>query len=188
MTRLLTAGRFALALWLVVLWQLLWRDASVANTISGVVVAVLVALVSPQLPRTVPRHRVRPVDLLRFLGYFAWLLVVSNVVVAREIVTPRDRIRSGIVSVPLAGSSDLATTVLADAITLTPGTLSLEVRQDPPTLYVHVLHVRDVEGVRRDIHRLQRMVVRAIGSADAVRDLDAAGVGSPPASAPGRNA
>jgi hypothetical protein len=51
-----------------------------------------------------------------------------------------------------------------------------------------VLHVRDVEGVRRDIHRLQRMVVRAIGSADAVRDLDAAGDGSPPASTPGRNA
>jgi multicomponent Na+:H+ antiporter subunit E len=183
-----TAGRFALAVWLVVLWELLWRDLSVANTVSGVVVAVLVALVSPPLPRAVPRHRVRPLALLRFLGYFVWLLVVSNLVVALEILTRRDRIRSGIVAVPLAGSSDLATTVLADAITLTPGTLSLEVRHGPPTLYVHVLHVRDVESVRRDIHRLQRMVVRAIGSADAVHDLDAADVGPLPPSTAGRNA
>jgi multicomponent Na+:H+ antiporter subunit E len=77
--------------------------------------------------------------------------------------------------VPLVVSSDLVTTVLADAISLTPGTLSLEVRQDPPMLFVHVLHVRDAERVRRDIHRLQQMVIRAIGPADAVEELDRSG-------------
>jgi multicomponent Na+:H+ antiporter subunit E len=155
--------------WLVVLWQLLWRDVSFANIVGGLVVAAVVTVVRPGQERLAAGHTVRPLRLLIFLGYFAWLLVVSNLVVAREIVTRRDYIRSGIVAVPLAGSSELVTTVLADAITLTPGTLSLEVRHDPPMLYVHVLHVRDVEGVRHDILRLQRLVLRAIGPADALR-------------------
>jgi multicomponent Na+:H+ antiporter subunit E len=162
----------ALVVWLVVLWQLLWRDLSVANTLSGVVLATAISFVPAGLPRLAPGHTVRPRRLLAFLGYFAWQLVVANFVVAREVVTPRDDIRSGIVAVPLADPSALTTTVLAAAITLTPGTLSVELRQDPPTLFVHVLHVRDVDGVRRDIGRLQRLVVGAIGSSAAVRRLE----------------
>jgi multicomponent Na+:H+ antiporter subunit E len=167
------AGRLALVAWLVVLWQLLWRDVSIANTVSGVLLAAAIVFVPASVPRLAPGYRVRPGRLLVFLGTFAWKLVVSNVVVAREVVTPRDDIRSGILAVPLADPSPLVTTVLATAITLTPGTLSLEVRGEPPTLYVHVLHVRDVEGVRRDIHRLQRLVVEAIGPPAAVRRLEA---------------
>ena len=170
-----SAGRLALTVWLVVLWQLLWRDVSVANVASGVVVAAAVTVVPPALPHATRGHRVRPLRLLVFLGHFAWLLVVSNLVVAREVVTRRDYIRSGIVAVPLADPSELVATVLADAITLTPGTLSVELREDPPMLFVHVLHVRDVEGVRRDIERLQRLVLQAIGPADALNRLDRGG-------------
>jgi len=115
--------------WLVVLWQLLWRDVSFANIVGGLVLAAVVTVVRPGQERLAPGHTVRPLQLLIFLAYFAWLLVVSNLVVAREIVTRRDYIRSGIVAVPVAVTSELVTTVLADAITLTPGTLSLEVRQ-----------------------------------------------------------
>jgi multicomponent Na+:H+ antiporter subunit E len=171
--------------WLVVLWQLLWRDVSFANIVGGLVVAAVVTVVRPGRERLSAGHTMRPLRLVIFLGYFAWLLVVSNLVVAREIVTRRDYIRSGIVAVPLAGTAELVTTVLADAMTLTPGTLSLEVRQDPPMLYVHVLHVRDVEGVRRDILRLQRLVLRAIGPADALRRPDH-GVPRVPSSDAGR--
>jgi multicomponent Na+:H+ antiporter subunit E len=159
------AWRFALMVWLVALWQLLWRDVSLANLAAGAAVAGLVTTIRPGRPHLAAGHRIRPLRLLAFLGYFAWLLVESNLVVAREIVTRRDHIRSGIVAVPLGDSSELVTTVLADAITLTPGTLSLEVGEAPPMLYVHVLHVRDVEGVRRDVLRLQRLVSRAIGPA-----------------------
>jgi multicomponent Na+:H+ antiporter subunit E len=83
-------------------------------------------------------------------------------------------VRTGIVAVPVAACSDLVITVVANAITLTPGTLTLEVRREPSTLYVHVLHLRDLDQVRRDIRTLLRMVVRAIGSAEALALLDAA--------------
>jgi multicomponent Na+:H+ antiporter subunit E len=156
------AGRVALVVWLVVLWQLLWRDVSAANIASGLVVAVLVAAIPLPLPPVAAGHRVRPLGLLLLLGRFAWLVVVANLTVAREIVTRRDNIRSGIVAIPLTSRSPLVTTVLADVITLTPGTLSLEVDPERGVLYVHVLHVRAVEDVRRDIEGLQRLVLAAI--------------------------
>ena len=166
--------RVVLVAWLTALWVVLWRDLSVANVVSGMAVALVAlwafrvrALTSAARPAR--EHTVRPLALARFAAWFAYQLVVSNLVVAREVVSPRDRIRSGIVEVPVAGSSDLVITVVADAISLTPGTLTLEVRHEPPALYVHVLHLHDIDRVRRDILHLQWLVVQAIGSRDAVR-------------------
>jgi multicomponent Na+:H+ antiporter subunit E len=128
-------------------------------------------------------HTLRPLRLATFLAWFAWQLVLSNLVVAREVVTPRDHIRTGIVRVPLSGCSDLVVTVIANAISLTPGTLTLEARHDPPALYVHVLHLYDIDSARRDILTTQRLVVRAIGSAEAIAalaDEEAAAAAAPP--------
>lgn len=166
--------RVVLVVWLTLLWVVLWRDASPANVASGLVIAAMVIVVLPPRRAGARNHTVRPLPLLAFLGYFAWQLLVANLVMAREIVTPRDRVRTGIVAVPVAACSDLVITVVANAITLTPGTLTLEARREPSTLYVHVLHLRDLDQVRRDIRTLQRMVVRAIGSAEALALLDAA--------------
>lgn len=179
MTRLVPVG------WMVVLWLVLWRDASPANLASGLVVGLAVVAVFPLRPARASDHTVRPLRLVVSLGYFAWLLVVSNLVVARQILTPRDRVWTGIVAVPVPPGSDLVTTIVANAITLTPGTLTLEVERDPPVLYVHVLQVYDIEQVRRDIRTILTLVVRAIGSADAVRALESmplpAATPSPPA-------
>lgn len=166
--------RLTLGVWLAVMWVVLWRDVSPANVVSGAVIAVAVLVVFPLHRLGGEHHHIRPVRLLTFLGYFAWQLVVANLVVAREIVTPRDRIRAGIVAVPVSASSDLVIMVVANAISLTPGTLTLEVRRDPPTLYVHVLHLHDLDEVRETIRKMQRMVVQAIGSAEALALLDAA--------------
>lgn len=164
--------RALLVAWLTVLWLVLWRDVSVANVVSGVAIALVVLALFP--PRQVTGdHALRPLKLMVFMGYFAWKLVVSNLIVAREIVTPRDNVRSGIVAVPVVACSDLVTTVVANAISLTPGTLTLEVRRDPPMLFVHVLHLHDLDQVRRDIRTLQRLAVAAIGSAEAVAAFDA---------------
>jgi multicomponent Na+:H+ antiporter subunit E len=157
---------------MVVLWLVLWRDASPANIASGLVVGLAVVAVFPLRPARARDHTVRPLPLLVFLGYFAWQLVVSNIVVARQILTPRDRVWTGIVAVPVPPGSDLVTTIVANAITLTPGTLTLEVTRDPPMLYVHVLQVHDIDQVRRDIRTLQTLLVRAIGSAEAIRVLE----------------
>ena len=74
-------------------------------------------------------------------------------------------------AVPLRGCSDAVVTLIADAITLTPGTLTLEVRRDPLTLYVHALDVRDVTVLQQDVRTLEVLAVKAFGDADALAGL-----------------
>ncbi|WP_119070236.1 Na+/H+ antiporter subunit E [Aggregatilinea lenta] len=86
-----------------------------------------------------------------FVAYFAWELLVANLHVAYEVITPKLYMRPAIVAVPLDLKRDLAITVLANLITLTPGTLSLEISEDKKTLYVHGMYVDDIEEFRRSI-------------------------------------
>jgi len=158
--------------WLTALWLVLWRDVSAANVLSGVAVVLVVLAVFP--PRGVAAgHTLRPLHVLVFVGYFLWKLLVAGLVVAREVVTPRDSIRSGIVAVPLPETSDLIVTIAANSDSLTPGTLTLEVRRDPPTLSLPVLHLHDLETVRKDIAKLQRLVLNAIGTREVLERVDA---------------
>ncbi|HEX5367192.1 MAG TPA: Na+/H+ antiporter subunit E [Acidimicrobiales bacterium] len=154
---------------LVGIWLALWSDLSTANLLSGLAVAVaVVVLFDTWRPGTVV---VRPWHALRFGLHVAVRLVGASLVVARTVITPRDRIRTGIVAVPLLGCSDALTTLVADAISLTPGTLTIEVRREPPTLFVHALDVRDVDQVRADVRRLEVLAVRAFGSREALAGL-----------------
>ncbi len=166
----MTAGRVALTAWLVVVWVALWGPITLATVAGGLAVAVAVQL----LPAGRGRRRgfaFRPVAAARFVTYFLAKLVEASVVVAVEVATPRNRIRTGIVAVRLRGASDALVTLVADAVTLTPGTLAIEVGGTPPTLYVHVLHLRDVEAVRREIRHLEVLAVRAFGSPAALAGL-----------------
>jgi multicomponent Na+:H+ antiporter subunit E len=165
-----TAGRVLLTAWLVVVWVALWGPVTTATVAGGLAVAAAVQLL-PAGPGRRTGFAVRPVAAARFLAYFVAKLVEASVVVAVEVATPRNRIRTGIVAVPLRGASDALVTLVADAVTLTPGTLTVEVGRNPPTLYVHVLHLRDVEAVRREIRHLEVLAVRAFGSPAALAGL-----------------
>jgi multicomponent Na+:H+ antiporter subunit E len=80
--------------------------------------------------------------------------------VAYEVLTPGFQMQAAIVAIPLDAESDLEITVLANLITLTPGTLSLDVSPDRKTLYIHAMHVDDVEEFRQDIkQRMERRVM-----------------------------
>lgn len=67
-------------------------------------------------------------------------------------------------------------TVVANAVTLTPGTLTVDVHEPddgtPAVIYVHVLQFDDVESVRADVLRLERLAVRAFGTKQHRHDLD----------------
>lgn len=161
--------RLVRIIWLTGVWVALWSDVSFANLLSGVLVAgAIVALFDTW---HAGRVVVRPVAALKFAGFFLYQLAVSTLAVARTVLTPRDRIRTGIVAVPLHGCSDAVATLIADAITLTPGTLTLEVRRNPLTLYVHALDVRDITVLQREIRTLEVLAVRAFGDADALAGL-----------------
>lgn len=164
-------ARLGFLAWLLVVWVALWGDVTVANVVSGLVTASLLLVVFP--PATARRSgRVRPLPTLRFVAYFAWKLVEASAVVAWEVVTPRSRITEGIVAVPIRGVSDTVATVVANAVSLTPGTLTLEVDRDPAVLYVHVLHLRDLDAVRREVRHIEALAIAAFGDDKAVARLE----------------
>lgn len=158
--------RFAL---IVVVWLAMWADVSVANVASGSLLGLAIVFGIDTWEHG--ELNFRPVRAARFVLFFLWLLVQSTWSVARTVVAPRDRIRTGILAVPLQGCSDAVATLIADAITLTPGTLTLEVRRDPLTLYIHALDTRDLDAIRADVRRLEILAVRAFGDRDAIAGL-----------------
>lgn len=165
-----SAGRAVIATWLTVMWVLLWGDLTPANVLTGVVVAVGLVLVFPPAPSNDDPIVVRPVAAASFLGWFLWQLVITNVAVAREVLLPRSRsqIRPAVVAVRLRTRSGRLATIIANAITLTPGTLTIDARGRPALLYVHVLSFTDEASAVADVEDLERRVVRAFGTEDEV--------------------
>ncbi len=84
-------------------------------------------------------------SVVAFLFYFIYELIKANIQVAYDVMTPRFYMKPGIVSVPLDAKTDLEITLLANVISLTPGTLSLDVSDDRKVLYVHAMYIRDKE-------------------------------------------
>ncbi len=161
-------GRALIVAWLTVMWVVLWGRVSVANVLGGLLLAVLLVVVFPPGATNDDPIVVRPVAAASFAVWFAWQLVITNVSVAREVLLPagRSQIRPAVVAVQLQTRSGRLATIIANAITLTPGTLTLDARGRPATLFVHVLSFTDVESTRDEVADLERRAVRAFGTAE----------------------
>ena len=162
-----------LLVWLVLVWNLLWGTWSWANLLGGIVVALLVTVLLP-LPPVVGGTRLRPLGFLRFLGYFVVDLVTSGAEVAWQTVRPRGIGRSAIIKVQLRTDSDLLLTILAESLTLVPGSMVVDMDRERRTLAVHVLHVEDegdVQRQRESVLAQEERVVRAFGSATEIAAL-----------------
>lgn len=93
----------------------------------------------------------RPVRILRLILLFLAELCLSALRVARDTVSPRMDFRPAIIAVPLDVKHDVEVMLLANLISLTPGTLSVDVSEDCSTLYIHAMNVDDPEELRREI-------------------------------------
>lgn len=94
-----------------------------------------------------------------FFFFFLWELTVASMRVVYDILTPRHRMRPAVIAVPLDLKTDTEIMLLANLITLTPGTLSLDISPEKDMLYIHAMYVGDIEGFRRDIkERLEKRV------------------------------
>ena len=97
---------------------------------------------------------------LGLLAFFLVELVYSNLQVLWEVITPGQISRPGIVGVPLTASSELEILLVANLISLTPGTLSIDLSDDRRTLYVHVMFLDDPDRFRESIKKgLERRVL-----------------------------
>ncbi len=169
-----------LLVWLVLVWVLLWGTFSWANLLSGALIAVVVTTLLP-LPTVETAGRFRPMAFLRFVGRFVLDLVVSSVEVSRLAFRPGQH-QSAIITVALRTDSDLLLTVIAEALSLVPGSLVLDLDREHQVLAVHLVEVRDAEHLERrraNVLGMEDRVVRAFGSAEDVARLGAPGTDTP---------
>jgi len=95
---------------------------------------------------------------------FLYELFMSAYKVAKLVLSPTMELKPGIFAFPLRLERDFEITLLANLITLTPGTLSVDVSEDGRTLYVHAIDCSDPEGARRDIAEgFERKIMEAFG-------------------------
>ena len=114
----------------------------------------------------------RLVAALSLVVYTLWELVIANLKVAKWTVSRLRALSPAVLAVPLEeGMSDLEITLLANLVTLTPGTLALDVSEDRRHLFVHFMHVEDaekeIEAVRHGFERRILQVTREARTAPA---------------------
>lgn len=102
-----------------------------------------------------PSYSRQNLNVFMFLVYSLWEIVLSSLLVAWTVVQPRSRlpqkVQSAIIGVPLTVTGDLEIAILANAISLTPGTLSIELSPNNRVLYVHTISYQEPEEFRRQI-------------------------------------
>jgi len=97
---------------------------------------------------------------IRFAGFYLWELVLANLRVARAVLSVKPKLAPAVIAIPLEARSDLAITLLANLITLTPGSLALDISTDRSVMYVHTMQAEDFDQVRLDIKELETRVLQ----------------------------
>lgn len=142
---------FATNLVLALTWAALTGQGTLSALASGFVLGFLALWLLQPMVGGDRRYFLRVVYGLRLILLFLWELVVSSLHVAWDVLTPTHRARPALVEVPLDVHSDLGVLLLTNLISLTPGTLSVDVSGDRRRLLVHAMFAPDPDRLRRDI-------------------------------------
>lgn len=162
----LAALRSPARIWLTVVWVALWGEITVANVVSGLLLGLMVGLFFPFPPLRM-RLRVRPLWLGWLIVRFLVDVVLASVQVAWMTLQFDRQPRNAVIEVDLETDSDLVLTVVAEMVSLVPGSLVVEARRATHTLFLHVFDVKNQAGVdqmRKDVFALERRVVLALGA------------------------
>lgn len=88
---------------------------------------------------------------ISFFFFYLGEIILANVQIAQDILTPKHRMKPAILAIPLEVTSDIQLLAFSNLITMTPGTLSLEISPDRKTIYVHAMYVDDVDAAKKEI-------------------------------------
>jgi len=139
-----------LNIFLALVWAAVTSQMSVTNLVVGYFVGYAVLWIVRR-PSGDTKYFAKVGQIARFCIFFVWELVVATLRVAIDIVTPRHLMKPAVLAIPVLSDSAAETTMLANVITLTPGTLTLDVSPDGKTLYVHAMYAGDADSTRQAI-------------------------------------
>lgn len=143
------------------LWLALAPELGLGDALLGATLAVAIPMVTRRFwhdaPRIINVYKA-PLLFLRVLGD----IVIANIHVARLVLGPSDRLAPAFIEVPLAIRHPFVATVLGSIVSLTPGTVSVDIDQDRNVLLVHALDVRDEAELVHNIKSRYETALREI--------------------------
>ncbi|MAJ88458.1 MAG: hypothetical protein CL416_02445 [Acidimicrobiaceae bacterium] len=151
--------RVILIVGLVAAWCALWNRLSIANIVSGLLIAVIVSHRSIG-PAGIGGVRLRP--LLKLGAIVGQDLVMSTFNVAYEVITPTDSTEEAIIGVDLPSNARAHMMLIAVAVTVTPGTAVIDVDPDTGRIYLHILHAERADATAEHVQELADLACRAL--------------------------
>lgn len=137
-------------IFLALAWAALSGEFTLVNLGLGFALGFAVLLfVGPALGSS--QYFAKTARAMGLIAFFVRELVLSNLRVAYDVISPRHHMKPGIVAVPLDARTDTEIVILANLISLTPGTLIIDLSDDRTVLYVHAMYVIDPDELRREI-------------------------------------
>ncbi|MEV8465944.1 Na+/H+ antiporter subunit E [Fluviibacterium sp. DFM31] len=149
-----------------VLLAFVWCALSAAFTFNALITGYLIGFaalwITQPLYNAPKQYFVRMIRIVQLALFFVYDLLVSSIRVAWDVLTPQDLSNPKIIEMPLDVKSDLEILLVTNLISLTPGTLSLDVSPDRKTLYVHAMFGDDPEQVIADLKSGMEHMVRRV--------------------------
>lgn len=133
--------QFLMNLMLTFVWVALTGHLNYINFIFGFAVGFFILWLIERKKDTNYFYRVPKI--LGFIIYFFYEMLKSNWAVARDVLTPNYRATPGIVKFPMEAKTDFEITMLSNLLSLTPGTLIMDVSDDKRVMYIHVMYLKD---------------------------------------------
>ncbi|WP_416149278.1 Na+/H+ antiporter subunit E [Salipaludibacillus sp. HK11] len=147
------AFQILLNIGLAFIWMLLRNEYTMVEFMLGFIVGLALLYVLRRFLAFDFYFR-RVIAVFKLLILFTYKLILSNIDVTKIVLSPKmkSNIQPGIIAVPTKLRTDWEVTLLANLISLTPGTLTMNFSEDGRTLYVHSIHVPDKEAAIKEIH------------------------------------
>lgn len=152
---------FMLNLLLTAVYVLLTDEFSGLNIVIGFLIGCLV-LTMYGMSTGRSGYPKRLFNLVKFVCYFMWILFLANLQIAWEIITPGLHQTPRIIRYPVDHLNDVQITTLANCITLTPGTLVVDVSEDRKYIYVHCMYAKDREKAVAELDDLRLHIEREV--------------------------
>ena len=134
--------------------------------LSGLIAGFIVSYLALWLTKPLygpTRYFERLPNVIGLISFFVKELLISNLRVLWDVITPKHISRPGIIGIPLDARTDTEIMLVANLISLTPGTLSLYLSEDRRVLYIHVMFLDDIDQTRQDIKQgIERRVLEVM--------------------------
>ncbi len=169
--------RWPIAIWLAVMWSLLWGAPTAANLITGFALAFLILWLLP-MPQVGFEGRVWIPGVVTLLGLFVWDVLVAAMHLTRYAISPMRTPHGAIIRVQLRSHSDVLLTITAQFTSLVPGSVVVEAHRLTGWVYVHVFDAEisgGIEEARATVLEQERRIMYALAS-----DAELAAAGYPP--------